>query len=74
MKDKQTRSVSHKEFLIRCVAEELVPKRIEAALETTIGNHYQEFLNNWSSKQKPFSLSLMKDIVQFCDRTINKSA
>ena len=74
MKDKQARFVSYKEFLTRCVAEELVPKRIEAALEPTIGNHNQGFLNNWSSKQKQFSLSLMKDIVQFCDRTIHKGA
>ena len=76
MKDKQARFVSHKEFLTRCVAEELVPKRLEVALEPTIGNHDQEFLDNWYSKQKQFSLSLMKekDIVQFCDRTVHKSA
>ena len=74
MKDKQARFVSHKEFLTRCVAEELVPKRLEVALEPTIGNHDQEFLDNWYSKQKQFSLSLMKDIVQFCEKTINKSA
>ena len=40
-------------------------------LEPTIGNHKQEFLNNWYSKLKNFSLSLMENIVQFCDKTIN---
>ena len=38
-------------------------------LEPTIGNHDQNFLHNWSSKLKQFLLSLMKDIVQFCDIT-----
>ena len=74
MNNKQARFVSHKEFLTRCVAEELVPKGLEVTLEPTIGNHDQEFLDNWHSKQKQFSLSLMKDIVQFCDKTINKTA
>ena len=63
-----------KNFLTRCVAEERVPKGLEVALEPTIGNHDQEFLDNWYLKQKQFSLLLMKDIVQFCDKTINKSA
>ena len=46
LKDKQARFVSHKEFLTRCVAEELFPKGLEAVLEATIGNHDQEFLDN----------------------------
>ena len=61
-------------FLNRCVAEELVPKGLEVTLEPTTGNHDQEFLDNWYSKQKQFSLSLMKDIVQFCNKIINKTA
>ena len=74
MKDKQARFVSRKEFLTRCVAEELIPKRIQVTLEPTIGNHDQDFLDNWYSKQEQFSLSLMKDIEQFCDKTINRTA
>ena len=38
-------------------------------LEPTIGNQDQNFLDNWYSKLKQFLLSLMKDIVQFCDKT-----
>ena len=38
-------------------------------LEPTIGNQDQNFLDNWNSKLKQFLLSLMKDIVQFCDKT-----
>ena len=58
LKNKQARFVSHKEFLTCCVSEELVPKGLEVTLEPTIGNHDQEFLDNWYSKQKQFSLSL----------------
>ena len=42
-------------------------------LEPTIANHHQNFLDHWYSKLKQFSLSLMKDIVQFCDKTIDET-
>ena len=74
LKDKHARFVSHKEFLTHCGAEELVPKGLEVTLEPTTGNHDLEFLDNWYSKQKQFLLLLMKDIVQFCNKTINKTA
>ena len=50
-----------------------ISKGLELMLEPTIGNHNQEFLDNWYSKLKQFSLSLMEDFVQFCDKTINKT-
>ena len=71
LKDKQVRFESHKEFLSRCITDGLVPKGLELMVEPTIGNHDQNFLDNWYSKLKQFSLSLMKDIVQFCDKTID---
>ena len=74
LKDKQARFVPHKESLTCCVAEELVRKRLEVRLEPTLGNHDQEFLDNWYSKQKQFLLSLMKDIVQFCAKSIGETA
>ena len=74
MKNKEAGLVSHKDLLTRCVAEELVPKGLEATLEPTIGNHDQEYLDNWYSKQKQFALSLMKYVVQFCYKTIKKTA
>ena len=42
-------------------------------LESAIGNHDQVFLDNWFSKLKQFTLSLMKDIFQLCDKNIAKS-
>ena len=71
LKDKQVRFESHKDFLSRCINEGLVPKGLELMLEPTIGNHDQNFLDNWYSKLKQFSLTLMHDIVKFCDKTIS---
>ena len=52
--------------LINVINEGLVPKGVKLMLEPTIDNHDQIFLDNWCSK--PFFLSLVKDIVQFCDK------
>ena len=71
LKDKQVRFESHKEFLLCCITNGLVPKGLELMLEPMIGNHDQRLQDNWYSKLKQFSLSLMKDITQFCDKTID---
>ena len=73
LKDKAVRYKSHKDFLSRCIAEELVPKGLKLELEPTIGNYDQEFVDTWYSKLKTFSLTLMKDIVAHCDKTIVKT-
>ena len=73
LKEKHARYESHKEFLTRCISEKLVPQGLKLELEPMIGNHDQEFLDNWFSKLNEFSLSLMKDIVTFCDKTIGKT-
>ena len=71
MHDRNTRFESHSDFLWQYIGEKLIPKRLELMLQPTIGNHNQEFLDNWYSKLKQFSLSLMEDILQFCNKTIN---
>ena len=48
----------------------LVPKGLELMFEPTIGNNDQSFLGNCCSKMRWFSLSLMKEILQFSDKTI----
>ena len=63
LKCKQASFLFHKECLTRCFVEEFVPKGPEVTLESTIGNYYQEFLENWYLKQKQFLLSLMKTIL-----------
>ena len=55
------------------MAEKLVPKGLKLKLEPTIGNYNQEFVDTWYSKLKTFSLTLMKDIIAHCDKTIVKT-
>ena len=64
---------SHKNYLSRCIQETLVPKILEHNLEPTIGNYDQEFIDNWYSNLKDFSLILVKRIVTYCKKTIEKS-
>ena len=71
LKEKQVRFESQKEFLSGCITDGLVPKGLDLMPELPIRNHYQYFLDNWHSKLKQFLLSLMKDIVQFCDKLID---
>ena len=73
LNDKGVRYKSHKDFFSRCIAEERVPKGLKLELEPTIRNYDQEFVDTWYSKLKTFSLTLMKDIVAHCDKTIVKT-
>ena len=73
LKDKSIRYESHKDFLNRCLAEKLVPKGLRLELEPTIGNYDQEFVDTWYAKLKSFSLTLMKDMASYCDKTIEQT-
>ena len=70
LKDKPIRHESHKHFLNCSLAVKLVPKGLRLELELTIGNHDQEFVDTWYAKLKSFSLTLMKDITFYWDKTI----
>ena len=70
LKDKEARYVSHKTFLTRCVQNRIIPIGLSINVEPTIGNHDEEFLDNWYKKLESFSLSLIEDIVKFCDKTL----
>ena len=50
-----------RDFLLQCVRQKFVPKGLELMVEPAIGNHKQKFLDNWFSKLRQFSLSLMED-------------
>ena len=54
----------------RCLAEKLAPKGLRLELEPTIRNYDQDFVDTWYTKLKSFSLTLMKDIASYCDKTI----
>ena len=62
LKDKVARYESHKDFLTCCITEKLILKSLKLELGPTIENFDQEFVDQWYSKLKAFSLMLMKDI------------
>ena len=64
--DKQAKYESYLQKGIRC---KVVPHGLNLQLEPTIGNHDQEFLDNWYQKLNKFSFELMGDIVKFCETT-----
>ena len=55
--DKNTLFESHIDFLSQCIREKLILEGLKLMLKPTIGNHNQDFLDNWYSKLKQFSLS-----------------
>ena len=42
-------------------------------MEPLIGNYDQESEGTWCAKLKRFSLTLMKDIASYCDKTITQT-
>ena len=63
---------SFKYFLSQCIKTGLIPESLKFELEPTIGNQKQQYLDNWYTKLKDFSIILMKDIVKFCDGAIQE--
>ena len=74
LKEKSARYVSHKDLISQSIKSKLVPNGLELTLEPTIGNYDQDFIDNWYSNLKDFSLDLMEQIVSFCDKTIEETA
>ena len=74
LKEKSARYVSHKDFISQCIKSKLVPKGLQLTLESAIGNYDQDFIDNWYSNLKDFSLVLKEQIVSFCDKTIEETA
>lgn len=48
-------------------------KGLEHMLEPTVGNFDQEFIDKWYSSPKELSLTSLKDIVIFNDKTIKET-
>ena len=62
----------HKYFLSQWIDSKFVPKGVALTLEPTTGNYDLSFIDNWYSKLKDFSLTLMEDVVSFCDKKIKE--
>ena len=43
----------------------IIPDGLKVYLESSIGNHSEEFLNNWHERLQSFSLTLMSDVLTF---------
>ena len=74
LKDKNARYQCHQDFLSQCIESKLILKCLKLELEPTIGNHDEEFLDMRYSNLQESSLTLMKGIVKFCDKTISETA
>ena len=57
----------------QCIKSKLVAKGSELTFEPTVGNFDQEFIDNWYSSLKKFSVTLMVLIVTFHDKAIKKT-
>ena len=67
--DKKERYTSHQQFLQKCLDNNIIPNGLRLDLEPTIGNHDEEFLQNWYSKLEEYSKNFMKDVLAFCAKT-----
>ena len=71
--DKNERYKSHKDFLVKCLEGNVIPKGLRLDLEPSIGNHDEEFLNKLYGKLEEFSKSFMNDVISFCDKTLTET-
>ena len=71
--DKNERYKSHKDFLVKCLEGNIIPKGLRLDLEPSIGNHDEEFLNKWYGKLEESSKSFMNDVISFCDKTLTET-
>ena len=68
--DKCDRYESHKGFLEQCIKDKIVPVGLQINLTPTIGNGDDEFVEKWHKRLEEFSLTIMGDIIEFCDKTL----
>ena len=67
--DKKERYQSHRQFLKKCLDNDIIPNGLRLELEPSIGNHDEDFLKNWYSKLEEYSKNFMKDVLAFCEKT-----
>ena len=67
--DKKERYQSHRDFLQKCLDNDIIPNGLRLELEPSIGNHDEAFLQNWYSKLEEYSKNFMKDVLAFCVKT-----
>ena len=74
LRDKSDRYSSHIEFLKECHQTQVIPKGLRIDVEPSIGNNNKEFCAKWFTRLQEFSLTLISDIIFYCEETENKTA
>ena len=69
-KEKLARYKSHRSFLTICHEEKVIPQGLSIYIEPSIGNQDIEFIETWHERLQGFSLTLMLEVINLCDRTI----
>ena len=72
LNDKKARYESHKAFLSKCYRDKITPHGLSIYVEPSIGNQDEVFLETWHENLQSFSLTMMSQVITFCDQTINK--
>ena len=71
-REKIARFRSHKNFLTKCLEENIIPQNFRIILSLSIGNHDNTFSARCLDKTHNLSRELMKDTITFCDNTISQ--
>ena len=71
--DKNDRYESHKGFLQQCIRDKIIPVGLQINLTPTIGKYNDEFVEKWHKRLEEFSLTIIQDIVDFCETTLGET-
>ena len=68
LRDKDDRYESHISFLNDCIDIKRIPNGLVIDLEPSIGNNDEAFRAKWYQRLEEFSLTLMKDTVEYSEK------
>ena len=54
----------------KCCRDKIIPHGLSIYVEPSIGNQDEAFLETWQENLQSFSLTLMSQVITFCDQTI----
>lgn len=63
---------SHGQFLKRCLIKNHIPRRLQILLEPCLAIKDKKFLQKWHSRLESFSKTIMADMIEYCDKSIEK--
>lgn len=60
-------------FLLKYIKEEITPTALKYTIESSIGNHNEEFLTRWYKIKRDCWIKTTKLTRDFCDKTFHKT-